>query len=46
MRLNDHFEIHKNVPCQGSVFHKADEESGESNEQFATRLGEFALHCE
>ena len=44
--LNNHFEIQKNVPFEQSVFHKAEQKSGENIEQFVTRLRELSLHYE
>ena len=44
--LDEHFSVKKNVPFERSVFHQARQKSGESIEQFVTRLRKLAATCE
>ena len=44
--LDEQFSVKKNVPFERSVFHQARQKSGESIEQFVTRLRKLAATCE
>ena len=43
---DEHFSVKKNVPFERSVFHQARQKSGESIEQFVTRLRKLAATCD
>lgn len=45
-KLNDQFNVKKNVPYERIIFHEAKQESGESVDAFVTRLRKLAQYCE
>ena len=44
--LNNHFKAKKNVPFERSVFRNANQNTGETTDQYVTRLRQLAQHCE
>ena len=45
-KLNEHFNIKKNIPYERSVFREAKQETNESLDQFITRLRKLTTYCE
>ena len=45
-KLNEHFNIKKNIPYERSVFREAKQETNESLDQFIARLRRLATYCE
>ena len=45
-KLDIHFDIKKNIPFEGGVFHEAGQESGENIDSYVTRLKRLIIHCE
>ena len=45
-KFDAHFSVQKNTPFERHKFHQAKQESGESIDQFITRLRKLSIYCE
>ena len=45
-KLNEHFNVKKNIPYERSVFREAKQKTNESLDQFITRLRKLTRYCE
>ena len=45
-KLNEYFNVKKNIPYEQSVFREAKQETNESLDQFITRLRKLTTYCE